>query len=144
RAVLDRLDVADAEAAFAAITLAQPAGLGKLPEHDVRAPATVSLLTAMTAASGRDRVALQYASAYADVFELGLPTYRAALRRWTSVAWAASITFLEFLARFPDSHIERKLGAEEARRVCAAAAPVAARLAAAPDPSTLTEELLAF
>src|SRR5262249_33399150 len=37
--VLDRLDLADAEQAFAAIRLANPAGLGDSPRHDVREPA---------------------------------------------------------------------------------------------------------
>ncbi len=144
REVLDRLDIADAEAAFAAIRLAQPAGLGQQPQHDVRGPAAASLLAAMTAARDYDRVARQYATAYADIFDTGVPCYRAALDRWAAQTWATSTTYLEFLSRFPDSHIQRKFGAEEARRVSEAARPLAARLAAAADPASLTADLLAF
>ena len=144
RRVLDRLDVVDAESAFAAIRLAEPGGLGTPPEHDVRRPAAVSLLAAMKAARDRDRIAYQYATAYADVFETGIPAYRDSLRRWSAETWATSATYLEFLARFPDTHIARKSGVEAARRVSAMAEPLAVRLRAPNDPASLTAELLAF
>ena len=144
RQVLAGLDIADAEAAFAAIRLAEPGGLGRQPQHDVRGPATVSLLAAMAAARDYDRIACQYTTDYADIFETGVPRYRAALRRWPAQSWATSLTYLEFLGRFPDSHIQRKFGVEEANRVSTAALPFAARLAAAADPAALTADLLAF
>jgi len=144
REVLAGLDIADAEAAFAAIRLAEPGGLGQQPQHDVRGPATVSLLTAMTAARDYDRIACQYCTGYADIFETGVPCYRAALRCWSAQTWATSRIYLEFLGRFPDSHIQRKFGIEEADRVRAVARPFAARLAAAADPASLTADLLAF
>ena len=144
RQVLAGLDIADAEAAFAAIRLAEPGGLGRQPQHDVRGPATVSLLAAMAAARDYDRIACQYTTDYADIFETAVPRYRAALRRWPAQSWATSLTYLEFLGRFPDSHIQRKFGVEEASRVSAAALPFAARLAAAADPASLTADLLAF
>src|ERR1700758_2249721 len=51
---LAELDVDDATAAFAAIARANPGGLGEAPEHDVRAPARVSLREAMASAARRD------------------------------------------------------------------------------------------
>ena len=50
----------DATAAFAAIAQAQPAGLGRVAQADVHAPAQVTLLQAMALAAGRDRIAHQY------------------------------------------------------------------------------------
>src|SRR5581483_6615911 len=76
---LDHLGVEDAVAAFAAIASAQPGGLGEAPEHDVRAPAQVSLREAMAAAAHRDSVASEYATNYAIVFESGLPLLDEAL-----------------------------------------------------------------
>jgi triphosphoribosyl-dephospho-CoA synthase len=144
KAVLQRLDVADAERAFAAIRLAEPAGLGRAPEHDVRAPPTVSLAVAMAAAADRDRIASQYASGFADVFELGLPRLRSGLDRWRSERWATTSAYLAFLAALPDSHIARKYGMERAQAVSAMAQPYAQRLDEADDPEGLAADLLAF
>lgn len=143
-AVLQRLDVADAEQAFAAIRMAEPAGLGAAPEHDVRAPPTVSLAAAMAAAAARDCIAAQYAGGFADIFDLGLPRLRAGLTRWRSERWAATATYLGFLARLPDSHIARKYGIERAQAVSAMAQPFQARLQDADDPEQLAAPLLAF
>jgi triphosphoribosyl-dephospho-CoA synthase len=143
-AVLQRLDVADAERAFAAIRLAEPAGLGDAPEHDVRAQPTVTLAVAMAAAADRDRVAAQYAEGFADIFELGLPRLRSGLTRWSSERWATTSAYLAFLAARPDSHIARKYGVERAQSVCAMAQPYARRLDAADDPEQLVAALLAF
>lgn len=143
-AVLQRLDVADAERAFAAIRLAEPAGLGDAPEHDVRAPPTVALGAAMAAAADRDRVAAQYAEGFADIFELGLPRLRSGLARWSSERWATTSLYLAFLAALPDSHIVRKYGLERAQAVRATAQPYARQLDAADDPEQLAAGLLAF
>jgi triphosphoribosyl-dephospho-CoA synthase len=143
-AVLRQLDVVDAERAFAAIRLAEPAGLGDAPEHDVRAVPVVSLAVAMGAAAVRDRIAAQYANGFADVFDLGLPHLRGGLLRWRSEPWATTAAYLAFLAGVPDSHIARKYGGERAQAVCALALPHAERLAEAHDPEGLVADLLAF
>jgi triphosphoribosyl-dephospho-CoA synthase len=142
--VLQRLDVADAERAFAAIRLAEPGGLGATPEHDVRAPPTASLAAAMAAAAQRDRIAAQYASGFADIFDLGLPHLQAGLARWRSERWATTSAYLAFLARLPDSHVARKYGLERAQAVCAMARPFEAQLRDADDPEQLVVPLLAF
>ena len=66
---LAQLDVNDCAAAFGAIAKASPGGLGEAPEHDVRAPANVSLRQAMASAAYRDSIASEYATDYAIVFE---------------------------------------------------------------------------
>lgn len=142
RRVLDRLDVADAAQAFAAIRLAAPAGLGDSAEHDVNAPATVSLLAAMAAASGRDRIAAQYATGFADVFELGVPRLAAGLTRWGDTSWAATSAYLGLLAAFADSHIQRKHGAACAERVRRAAMPLDAELLTRTDPTQMSAALM--
>src|SRR5262245_59162273 len=58
--VLAALSVDDAAAAFEAISLANPGGLGEAAEHDVRTPPVVTLLEAMRIAADRDRIAAQY------------------------------------------------------------------------------------
>ena len=139
--VLDGLEVEDADLAFAAIRRANPAGLGEAAAHDVRAPATVTLLDAMREAAARDRIARQYAAAYEDVFGLGLDALAAAEARLGPGPWAAASVHLAYLAAFPDSHIARKHGPAAAHDVMNRAQALAAGLAPGPEAEA---ELLAF
>jgi triphosphoribosyl-dephospho-CoA synthase len=118
RPALGRLGRADAAAVFRAIALANPGGLGEAKQHDVHRPPRVTLLTAMAAARRRDRIAAQYVSSYADVFRIGLPRLATAIGRWGEGPPAATAVYLAFLARFPDSHVRRKLGLAAARALC--------------------------
>lgn len=142
--VLRALDREDARLAFQAIVRASPAGLGESAEHDVHAPPEVSLLQAMRAAAARDRIAWQYDRDYADIFELGVPCYRARLARWGRPAWAATAVYLEFLAGFPDTHIVRKYGAELAEAVRQEAAYHRAVMQDLHNPKTYQRDLLQY
>jgi triphosphoribosyl-dephospho-CoA synthase len=142
--VLQRLDRKDAELTYRAIVLAAPAGLGRSERHDVFGPAIVSLLDAMTEASGRDRVARQYATSFADIFEVGLPRLEAAVLQYADQRWATLATYLEFLSAFPDTHIARKHGAPAADRVCDAAAALQRSLHATEHSETLLPDLLTW
>jgi triphosphoribosyl-dephospho-CoA synthase len=142
--VLQRLDTKDAELTYRAIVLAAPAGLGRSERHDVFGPATVSLLDAMTEASGRDRVARQYATSFADIFAVGLPRLEAAVVQYADLRWAILATYLEFLSALPDTHIARKHGAPAADRVCDAAAALQRSLHATEHPETLLPDLLTW
>ena len=142
--VLQRLDTKDAELTYRAIVLAAPAGLGRSERHDVFGPAIVSLLDAMTEASGRDRVARQYATSFADVFEVGMPRLEAAVVQYADLRWAILATYLEFLSALPDTHIARKHGAPAADRVCDAAAALQRSLHATEHPETLLPGLLTW
>jgi triphosphoribosyl-dephospho-CoA synthase len=108
--VLERLDVADADAAFRAIRRANPAGLGSAKEHDVAGPADVTLRDAMRASADRDRIGYQYAHDFVDIFETGLPALRRARARGHDAPRATLDVYMAFLAAFPDSHIARKYG----------------------------------
>jgi len=119
---LATLSLGDAVAAYAAIRLAAPAGLGRVAEQDAAAAPTVDLRQAMALAADRDRIAGQYASDYADVFAVGLERLAAERRRGTAPEWAASHVYMDFLAAFPDSHIARKHGLATAEAVRAEAA----------------------
>ncbi len=121
---LAQLDVDDAVAAFAAIAGARPAGLGEVPEHDVRAPAGVSLREAMAAAAHRDSIASEYATGYAIVFEEGLPLLADALRDGFPTLDAIVSLHVGLLATHPDTLILRKAGAAAAQAVTVAARTV--------------------
>jgi triphosphoribosyl-dephospho-CoA synthase len=128
RAAVERtlagLDVDDAAAAFAAIASAAPGGLGEAPEHDVRAPARVSLREAMAAAAHRDSIASEYATGYAIVFDSGLPLLDDGLRTRPSTLDAIVSLHVGLLASHPDTLIARKAGGAAAQAVSAAARSV--------------------
>ena len=142
--VLDGLDVADAGDAFAAIVQASPAGLGHAERHDVFSPPRVTLKQAMAEAADRDRVARQYATGFADVFDLGIPLSAAAAARWSDPKFATLAVYLGFLSRFPDSHIVRKHGVAAAVEVGQAARKFDALLRESTNPAGLIEELLGW
>lgn len=144
-ATLERLTIADASAAYEAIRIAAPAGLGRTPEQDVAAPPTLDLRQAMTLAAGRDRIARQYATIYDDVFLIGVPRLRRLRAQHVAEDCAAALVYMDFLAAFPDSHILRKHGAAVAETVRSEAASLLPQLVASLGDSTrLTAPLLAF
>src|SRR5437879_6554361 len=116
--VLMRLDVADAKAAYEAIRLAQPGGLGTVPEQDIFGEPTVTLREAMALAADRDTVARQYVNDFEQVFE-GAELLRETLSE-CELDKAVTRLFLHLLAKYPDSLIERRKGrsiAEEVSRM---------------------------
>lgn len=144
RDVLSKLTVQDATAAFHAISKANPAGLGESSRHDVRSEATISLRDAMVAAQARDRIAWQYAHDFSDVFDVGLPRFDEFLHRWQWTAWATTGLYLEFLSRYPDSHIARKYGEARAKQVQADAAAHAREFATQENPKLYLPQLRKF
>jgi triphosphoribosyl-dephospho-CoA synthase len=142
--VLDGLDVMDADDAFAAIVRASPAGLGRAERHDVFAAAQVTLKQAMAEAADRDRIARQYTTAFADVFDLGMRLHAAATTRWPDPKFATLAVYLGFLSNFPDSHIMRKHGTDAAGEVCRTAMKFDDLLWSSQEPADLLGELLAW
>ena len=141
--VVEDATVEDAERVFAAIRLAEPAGLGESARHDVRARAAAPLLAVMREAEHRDRVARQYARRFEDVFGLGLAALERSRMRWPGPQAVVAL-YLMFLARFKDSHIERKLGGVAAQRVRLEARRFVARLDASESAEMDAEDLTRF
>ncbi len=142
--ILGRLTRADAEDTFRAIARASPGGLGDAAQHDVHAPATVTLREAMAEAALRDRIAFQYVSNFEDVFMTGLSALKKARDRGWSAPWTTVTTYLAFLAKFPDTHIMRKFGLEAAEAVRMEAFDAFARFEARPRPEESFDDLMAF
>jgi triphosphoribosyl-dephospho-CoA synthase len=141
--ILRELNQEDADLAFRAIVRAGPAGLGRSARHDVFEPATASLLQAMVEAADRDGVARQYATNFADVFELGLSNLDA---MWDEAdpKWATLTTYLGFLSAFPDSHIVRKFGVQCADDVKGKASSLHVKLRTLEDAAQLLPDILTW
>lgn len=135
-AVLESLDLTDADEAFRAIVLANPAGLGGAEEGDVTRPPTLTLYDAMGLAAGRDRIARAYVTGFEDIFTFALPELYAARRTAQDEAMAITALHMALLAAFPDSHITRKHGAAAAAAVQEEVRSMTALWRPAPSPET--------
>src|SRR5260221_2445313 len=143
-ATLAALSVADAAAAYEAIRLADPAGLGHADAQDVRQAPTIDLRQAMALAADRDRIARQYARDYDDVLAIGVRRLHLARRNGELAEWAATRGYMDFLAAVADSHILRKHGADIAEAVRGEAAALAPRLDDGPRDERIGADLVPF
>ena len=131
--ILGTLTYEDASDAFAAIRLANPAGLGTTDQGDVQETLPrITLIEAMYLAKDRDRIANAYVTAYEDIFDFALPALGAARALAENSDLATSTLHMTLLAEFADSHIARKFGIatadlvrDEARALSSAWDPVA-------------------
>lgn len=122
--VLEGLDVEDARAAYRAIRLANPGGLGHVAEQDVREEPTQTLWHVMSLAAERDLVARQYVNGFREVFDEGVPALELTLRDTGGLETAIVGCHLLLMARHPDSLIARKCGVAEAEEARARARQV--------------------
>jgi triphosphoribosyl-dephospho-CoA synthase len=113
--VLQELTIDDARAVYEAIRLAQPGGMGQVPEQDVRSPPTRTLRELMALAADRDLVARQYVNGFQQILEEGAPGLLRRLRGADSLETAIIGCHVELMAAYPDSLILRKRGPEEAK-----------------------------
>ncbi len=142
--ILNQLTVEDATLTGQAIVFANPAGLGNSDVNDVHERSSVSLLDMMASAQHKDRVAWQYANAFADVFEFGLPHYNKAMHQWNNQAWATTALYLGFLARQLDSHVIRKYGEALAKEVMQEAVDLQTLYWATENPKLVQKKLLVW
>jgi triphosphoribosyl-dephospho-CoA synthase len=117
REVLASTTIADAAAAYDAIRLAHPGGLGQTSAQDVASAPTITLTATMELAAHRDDVAREYATAFERTFMVGAPALEQARR--DGLVWPDAVVecYLALLAAAPDTLIARKLGADAAGTV---------------------------
>ncbi len=141
---LAELTVNDAELAYDAIRLADPAGMGESKRHDIRHTPTVNLRRTMEAAADHDLIARQYANGFAEVMGFGCSRAVEADALWGPGRWTAVAVFLGFLGRFADTHVARKFGDASAERLRERARPYDSQLMESQNPENLEADLLAF
>lgn len=142
--ILNELTVEDANEAYRAIRATNPGGLGDAPQHDVAMEPAVTLLEAMRAAEGRDRIAWNYAHDFVDIFGLGQKWLAQGRERWGDGPWAVTRVYLGFLTHLPDTLIERKFGTRSAAQVREEAAPIEAGFIESEVPDAMIAPLMAF
>ena len=122
--VLEATTVEDATLVYRAIRLAQPGGMGEVPEEDLGREPTIPLRAVMALAAGRDTIALQYANGFREVLCEGLATLREQEHAGQPLETTIIAAYLHLLAKYPDSLISRKHGLFKAREVSSRAASV--------------------
>jgi triphosphoribosyl-dephospho-CoA synthase len=115
--VLGQLTVEDAQLTYEAIRLANPAGLGEVPDQDVHQQPTQTLRQVMALAADRDLIALQYANGFTQIVDEAVPALQEALAEGVGLEEAIIRCQLHLLSRYPDSLIARKRGLAEAQEV---------------------------
>jgi len=121
-AVLAGTTIDDAKRVYRAIRLAEPGGLGDVPEQDVKDEPTVTLREAMALAAERDMIARQYADGFRAVFDDALAPIERALATGWPLETAIISGYLHVLARHPDSLVVRKHGLATATTISSRAA----------------------
>ncbi len=121
RQVLAATTIDDARAAYGAIRLASPGGLGRAEEQDVSSAPTMTLLEVMKLAAHRDTIASEYATGFELTFGTAVPALERA--RHDGLPWDDAVveTFLTILAAVEDTHVARRSGAARAADVTARA-----------------------
>ncbi len=122
--VLAETTVADACLVYRAVRLAQPGGMGEVPDQDLSREPTIALRAVMALAALRDTIALQYANGFREVLGEGLPAIREHQQAGQPLETSIVTAYLHLLARHPDSLILRKHGSGRAREVSLRAAAV--------------------
>ena len=140
--VLGSTTVNDAVQVYQAIRMAEPGGMGIKQDQDLSDEPTVNLRETMKIAASWDRIADQYSNNYADIFSFGIPRFRELVDRWNDERWATTGLFLGYLARFPDSLIERKFGRLKAREISDMIIPLEKDLYRSDFPGRYEEKLM--
>ena len=133
--VLHDMDAADGSRIYDAIRISSPGGLGSSDQYDVGGSDGGEIQAAMYYARHRDRIALQYCSAFTDVFTCGQPCLSFFHRVWGDMAGALSACYIKLLCSFADSHIRRSHGEYAAGMVQSEACTLWQRLTPAGPPA---------
>jgi len=115
----------DAVNVYAAIEIAKPSGLGKAPALDINNPESVnrilhekiSLYKVFEIAEKYDTICFEWVNNYPITFDLAYPSLAKRLQNEGDPSEAIVQTFLEVLAKVPDTFIARKTGIERSREI---------------------------
>ncbi len=114
---LSRCDARDARRIYRAINVASPGGMGRVEEMDLSDQPPPDLIAAMRSAARRDRIALNYANGFEDLFRNVVPLLETCIATRVDVLAGIAETQLRLLASAADTLIVRKYGLELARDV---------------------------
>ncbi len=115
----------DAVNVYDAIEIANPSGLGKVPDLDIYDPASknrilkekVSLYDVFKIAEPYDTICSEYVNNYHVTFDIAYPSLSKQIDQTSDPSSATIQAFLEVLAKVPDTFIARKTSIQKAREI---------------------------
>ncbi|MGD0027698.1 MAG: triphosphoribosyl-dephospho-CoA synthase [Candidatus Bathyarchaeia archaeon] len=122
----------DAVNVYEAMKIAKPSGLGRAPRLDVNDPTSarkildeqVTLFQVFQIAEKYDTICSEWVHNYPITFDLAYPFFTKQITEGADLSQAILHTFLEVLAKIPDTFIARKTSIEVAKEVSAEAAQI--------------------
>jgi len=132
RLIVESTTSEDAVNVYEAIKIANPSGLGKVPELDINdadsenriLKENISLYQVFKIASDYDGVCSEWVNNYPITFDVAYPFLMNHFKETKDLNIAIIHTFLKVLAEYPDTFIARKVGKEKAREVSSIAKEV--------------------
>jgi triphosphoribosyl-dephospho-CoA synthase len=122
----------DAVSVYEAMKIAKPSGLGSAPKFDINDPTStrrileqkVALFEVFQIAEKYDTICSEWIHNYPVTFELAYPHFTQHIAEGDDLNQAIIHTFLQVLAKCPDTFIARKTSLEKAKEVSAEAARI--------------------
>jgi triphosphoribosyl-dephospho-CoA synthase len=130
--VVESTTPGDAVSVYEAMKIAKPSGLGSAPKLDINDPAStrrileqkVTLFEVFQIAEKYDTICSEWVHNYPVTFELAYPYFTKHIVEGDDLNQAILHTFLQVLAKYPDTFIARKTSIEKAEEVSAEAAQI--------------------
>ncbi len=115
----------DAVNVYEAILLANPAGLGRIPNLDIRDERSkkrivkegISLYDVMKTSSTWDNISKEWVTGMPITFEFGYPFVKRIYKTTRNINSTTVHTFMEILAKYPDTMVQRVHGESVANKV---------------------------
>jgi triphosphoribosyl-dephospho-CoA synthase len=132
KTIVESTTPADAVNLYEAMRIAKPSGLGNVPKLDVKDPTStrrilqekVTLFQVFQIAEKYDTICSEWVNNYPLTFELAYPYLSKQIVEGNDLNQAILHTFLQVLAKCPDTFIARKTSLEKAKEVSAGAAQI--------------------
>lgn len=132
KVVVESTTPRDAVDVYEAIKIANPSGLGKAPDLDINNPSSTSrilkekipLYRIFKIAEKYDTICSEWVNNYPVTFDVAYPSLSEQLNQGVDLNVAIIQTFLDVLAKVPDTFIARKVGLEKAREISVEASEI--------------------
>jgi triphosphoribosyl-dephospho-CoA synthase len=132
KTVVESTTPEDAVDLYEAMKIAKPSGLGSAPKLDINDPTStrrilqekVTLFQVFQIAEKYDTICSEWVHNYPVTFELACPHFTRLIAEGKDLNEAILHTFLQVLAKCPDTFIARKTSIEKAKEVSAEAAQI--------------------
>jgi triphosphoribosyl-dephospho-CoA synthase len=108
--ILKNLTKKDAKLAYQAINYSKAGNLAEVKEGDIKDKVELTLYQAMELAQNRDQIAAEYVNDFKITFNFAYPVFRKNQKRFSKLNDAIIQSYLEILAKYPDTLIARKWG----------------------------------